>query len=316
MRIREENIRQLHLIGGRVRIMVEKSCEKIDKRLRSVEGYAAELQGSLKVVKWIGGVLTALVISILGYYFTQLNQVHRIEDSLRIVAKDERSKIEKLGESIGTEIGRLPVGSVITYSGFLREKDVTGEDGERKEYLKRKAIRTRENLEEKGWFVCDGRKMPISEYKELHDVVGLTYGVWKDNENNVVGFKLPNYQGLFFRGVDSEGENDPESQKRLSHIGEQMLGGVVGSVQGSSTALPTGERPFGVEGLQAKYWKHTRVSHPKSEISGLVKDATGIDHVRTDQEKINCPVVGGVVKGGDKETRPKNVYVYWLIKVR
>lgn len=56
-----------------------------------------------------------------------------------------------------------------------------------------------------GWIACDGRKVAISDYPELYDVIGSTFGEVSSEEKH---FFLPDLQGKFVRGWDENGKID------------------------------------------------------------------------------------------------------------
>lgn len=51
---------------------------------------------------------------------------------------------------------------------------------------------------------CDGRELLVTQYKELHGLIGNTFGGGDKT------FCLPDLQGQFIRGWDKEGNIDPE----------------------------------------------------------------------------------------------------------
>lgn len=51
----------------------------------------------------------------------------------------------------------------------------------------------------KGWLFCDGSAISRVEYKDLLDVIGLTYGIGDGDKT----FNLPDLRGVFLRGYDA-----------------------------------------------------------------------------------------------------------------
>lgn len=120
----------------------------------------------------------------------------------------------------------------------------------------------------RGWMMCDGSTIPV-EFKNLRKVCG----------NNV-----PDYRGMFLRGLNNnrnDGREDPNGKNRK-----------IGSFQGD----------------QFRAHDHTfeRFEHPTIVGSGLIK--TGITSSSVDRKH---PLTGET--GGD-ETRPRNIAVNWIIK--
>lgn len=141
---------------------------------------------------------------------------------------------------------------------------------------------TMEQLESQGWLACHGQ--PISregEYGALFSAVGISFG----DGDGVETFNLPDLRGRFVRGVDHGTERDPDAGVR---------GDKVGSVQADALKshthrlyiqeCPGGEKWWGVH---------------KAE-----KGGSDGDHSRRTQFS------------GGGETRPKNMYVNWIIKAK
>lgn len=49
-----------------------------------------------------------------------------------------------------------------------------------------------------GWLECDGRAVSRETYKDLLDVIGLTYGIGDGDKT----FNIPDLRGVFLRGID------------------------------------------------------------------------------------------------------------------
>jgi microcystin-dependent protein len=81
-------------------------------------------------------------------------------------------------------------------------------------------------VEVSGWMLCDGRYLPPSAYPELYAVLGYLYG--KRTADGA--FRLPDYRGLFLRGVDAGSGMDPNASDRVGPEGSGTSSGV-GSLQ-------------------------------------------------------------------------------------
>jgi len=66
-----------------------------------------------------------------------------------------------------------------------------------------------------GWLLCDGSEVSRDEYPRLFAAIGTAHG------GGATTFNLPDYRGMFLRGVDNGAGNDPDGENRS-----------VGSVQG------------------------------------------------------------------------------------
>jgi microcystin-dependent protein len=140
--------------------------------------------------------------------------------------------------------------------------------------------------ESAGWMLCDGRHLPIASYPELYAVIGELYGRQGD------AFRLPDYRGLFLRGVDAGSGMDPDAARRFGPLGTGTSSGI-GSLQCDSLqehvhsynavklTTPTGQ---GNAGGQVASSEKTSPPDPPARVSA--------------------------------ETRSKNISVNYLIKFR
>lgn len=151
------------------------------------------------------------------------------------------------------------------------------------------------NGRNKKWHLADDSAIPLdSAYKKI-----------VENANIAKKDRLPDLRGVFLRGMNvgrSDGKEDPEGSKR-----------VAGSFQASATKLPRSA----FTGVTNVAGKHTH-SHkaPRNYNSG------GGDHARAKPDGSSTTNPSGNHKhtvtingGGDVETRPRNVAIYFYIKV-
>jgi microcystin-dependent protein len=82
------------------------------------------------------------------------------------------------------------------------------------------------HLEVGGWMLCDGRYLSPSSFPELFAVLGYLYG----ERSTDSAFRLPDYRGLFLRGVDAGSGMDPQAAERIGPYGQGTDSGV-GSLQ-------------------------------------------------------------------------------------
>lgn len=143
-----------------------------------------------------------------------------------------------------------------------------------------------------GWLLCDGTNVQISKYRALFDVIGATFG-----GDATTNFNLPDLRGIFLRGVDTTGVLDPDHASRLSPIAgnSNTAGAVVGSRQMQSLQNHT------------HYWDRNfgQIS-PSGDALNVQLAQGGKDPDQGRQPTTNND-------GGGNETRPVNVYVYYLI---
>jgi hypothetical protein len=105
--------------------------------------------------------------------------------------------------SVTASINVLPVGTIMPFGGS--------------------GVKVAE-LKPQGWLLCDGAKVSINDYKNLHNVIGNACG------NGGGDFYLPDLRSVFLRGVDgADAKNhDPNANARTAqndggHTGNEVL---------------------------------------------------------------------------------------------
>ena len=149
----------------------------------------------------------------------------------------------------------------------------------------------------KGWLLCDGRAFKASEYKELYDVLRETHGGGYHPDHptdKVADWNIPDYRGRFLRGVSLASSRDVEKDGRPP----SLSGGTGGNVAGSIEEDAVGPLKLFVEMFSDAPGNEHRPAaggsgHPSSPTSD-----TNVVHATNTKD----------------ETRPKNIYVNWLIR--
>lgn len=162
-----------------------------------------------------------------------------------------------------------------------------------------------QKLHELGWLLCDGAtyEAKAAEYAELFAVLGNSYG----GSSGEGKFAVPDLRGRFIRGRDDgNAERDPEAPRKL------------GSQQAWATGLPTGNSKLTTDTAWADH-THAMPGMPAHDEENAA--AIGGFHAQEWSSDIQETSSGGqhghkVVGGGDAETRPPNIYVYYMIKFR
>jgi microcystin-dependent protein len=141
-----------------------------------------------------------------------------------------------------------------------------------------------------GWLLCDGRGLVISEYPELYSVIQLSFGGSRTDS-----FYLPDCRGMFIRGVDGERGKDPDKLSRTYQSPGGNTGNSVGSVESDAIRLH---------------------SHDIAKVKGT-KSLTATTVLDTNYVKIwTKPADWKTVTYGGKETRPVNLYLYYIIRFK
>jgi len=163
-----------------------------------------------------------------------------------------------------------------------------------------------------GWMLCDGRLLNRSIHAALFEAIGFAWG--GDGHSR---FNIPDLRGYFLRGVDERGvdeRKDPDSGERTENNPGGNQGPRVGTLQNHASALPTGIRQFDV----SQTGSHQHGLDFEIDAS---RDVGGVGNTVAfpypgDGPTANTRPSGQhahSLSGGDKETRPINAYVNWII---
>ncbi len=142
----------------------------------------------------------------------------------------------------------------------------------------------RGELQRQGWLICDGEEYSEEEYPELDNTIGVYYGT----PSRPRMFKVPDLRGRFVRGVDAGAGRDPDVGARSGGHETTKLGSV------QEDELRSHAHSVPVRGSQ----------HDDGQ------PACGHDQQLRTRDGYSTRGTGG------KETRPKNIYVNWIIKAK
>ncbi len=162
--------------------------------------------------------------------------------------------------------GTIPVGGIIPYAGPINGPLPNG------------------------WLLCNGIAVSRSQYAALFSVISTLYGTGDGTST----FNLPDYQGMFLRGVSAGNGTDIDFGSRTpQNYGDSSVG----------TAGPNNNNGIGTRQMDQfashthTYWQSVYVSSDGNWSGG--------DWNNSQQQ---------TQPAGGSETRPKNVYVYYLIR--
>lgn len=143
------------------------------------------------------------------------------------------------------------------------------------------------------WLECNGIHLQrLGVYKALYEAIGTAHGSGGETE-----FNLPDYRGIFLRGVDAGSERDPGANARTAPVPGGNGGDQVGSSQAWATGAPSNRFEAEVPHL------------PEGEV--MIDNISGNDAARPGETRTE-PVSSK--RGGDIETRPINIAVAWFVK--
>jgi microcystin-dependent protein len=163
-----------------------------------------------------------------------------------------------------------------------------------------------------GWLLCNGTAYSRTQYAALFAVVGTGSG----QGDGSTTFNVPNMQGVFLRGVDNGIGNDPDTASRIAPplTAGGNSGDAVGSFQadlykshnhgGSTVPSNPGSMNFTAPAVQ-------QVTAGQSM---AVNSTVGLDGVQFTGNGTTLAQQLLIPSDGGSETRPKNVYVNYIIK--
>jgi hypothetical protein len=200
-------------------------------------------------------------------WFDLVNQRLGINTSSPSSTLDVNGDVSISGAFSG--LGIVPIGSIIPYAGHDSQENP--------------AV----NLPP-GWLLCNGQTVSRSTYAALYQVISDLYG----SGDSSTTFNLPDYRGMFLRGVDAGAGNDPDSAARTAQVNQS--GG-----SGSATGKEVGSR-------QADEFANHTHFYWQAQYTGGHGEFDGSSDWNSNQTTTGS--------NGGNETRPKNVYVNYLIR--
>ena len=191
--------------------------------------------------------------------------------------KAVKAYLQKELERIQQSASMVPSGTIVPYGGLVNDS-------------------AQQTLKDKGWLVCNGQIVSRDEYRELFDAIGTAFGRGDGSST----FHLPDLRGRFVRGVDASANRDPDRGYRGASATGGNSGNAVGSVQE--------DRANSLNGV------HTTKGGAGSMGSITISDnGSRSGWIGTAGYSGDWCAMDFAKKGG--ETRPKNIYVNWIIKL-
>jgi len=146
-----------------------------------------------------------------------------------------------------------------------------------------------------GWLLCDGSEVSRDEYPRLFAAIGTAHG----GGDGATTFNLPDYRGMFLRGVDNGAGNDPDGQERpVGSIQDSAIETHGHDIDDPGHAHEIVIRNSSASGGSGRHF-HRDISNPPEETEPAT---TGIT--------VTTPTGANV----STETRPVNSAVNYIIK--
>jgi hypothetical protein len=143
-----------------------------------------------------------------------------------------------------------------------------------------------------GWLLCNGSALSRTTYASLFAAIGTAYGAG----NGSTTFNIPDFRGVFLRGVDGTAGNDPDKVTRTA----SGTGGNSGNNPGSN---------------QSDNFKEH--NHNPSNGGNFMYDNASTAPVSTNYNSTGSGILKkstSTLNAGGNETRPINIYVNYIIK--
>lgn len=152
-----------------------------------------------------------------------------------------------------------------------------------------------------GWVVCDGQLYDRTEraYVNLFDAIGVSWG--GDGGNK---FAVPDLRGMFLRGVSDNTGVDPDAVNRGKSRPDLNSSGNGGDAVGSKQNEEIRSHTHSYS--DAQFAEYNCGTPPKT-----LQGNTG----NWDYDNGRCTTEQTTAPAGGNETRPKNAYVYYIIKL-
>ncbi len=185
-----------------------------------------------------------------------------------------------------------------------------------------------------GWKLCDGASLGINEYPDLYQSIGELWGYGGDGAGGQY-FSLPDMRGRFLRGTSRGSTQDPNRDSRtpIGNGGSNQTG----SYQNNATKRPNTNFVTNTTGNH----RHLVARNQKSNGVDLTSSGHTLANSRwvgegglynthfeyefgavqgNPEPNVGKTSLAGahshtITGGGDAETRPRNVYVDYIIKL-
>lgn len=164
-----------------------------------------------------------------------------------------------------------------------------------------------------GWLLCNGAAVRDTDFPALFQAIQASHGNGQDSDFPLPGasFNLPDYRGLFLRGVNGSktgqfsDPNHTNADRSANHLGGN-IGNRVGSVQ--LDEVKTHNHPISDPGH----------AHPFDAFRTSGAGAAGQAFPNNSNGLGTGPAVTNinVLNSGGSESRSKNAYVHYIIRAR
>jgi microcystin-dependent protein len=150
-----------------------------------------------------------------------------------------------------------------------------------------------------GYLLCDGSQVSRTTYANLFSVISSAWG----NGDGSTTFHLPDFRGRFLRGVDGTAGNDPDKANRTASNTGGNTGNNVGSLQNDAISSHNHNLLF----------NNAQIGSNPGNTTTVLASQAGSNTMWTASAPNTVNTIS-IQSNGGNETRPKNVYVQYIIK--
>lgn len=187
----------------------------------------------------------------------------------------------------------VPIGTIIPFGGL-----VAGDSPDSKPAM---------IIEQSpGWLLCNGVEVSVAQFSKLHSAIGYSHGRGSGSD-----FRLPDLRGMFLRGVDRGRGTDPQAAQRIApQQGASVSdsgndGNRVGSAQLDRVGIHNHVVVDPGHSHQTGVFRHTGGPDIAGGAHGFFASDGRTSHEQTRVTTVEYP---------GPESRPKNIYVNYLIR--
>lgn len=184
----------------------------------------------------------------------------------------------------------IPVGTIVPFAGEVATADDEAW------------------LESQGWMLCDGRSLIKKSYIDLFLSTAGNFGTSGGLSGS---FNLPDLRGRFPRGVSLKSGADPDAGTRVASAAGGQIGNNTGSLQRGATAPPRNPFVTSTDGEHNHAAQHAPINNNAYAIAGSHYGLWNSGSVLTNTAGAHTHTI---TTGFDKESRPSNRYVNFIIK--
>lgn len=147
-----------------------------------------------------------------------------------------------------------------------------------------------------GYLICDGSAVSRTTYNRLFAAIGTAYGAGDGSTT----FNIPDFRGMFLRGLDGSANNDPDNSTRIVNNTGGNTGNNIGSMELDA-----------FQGHRHGVSSNAAYGGPNNTDSGSLRNGFYVATIT-----ILDPISDGTngTPRTSSETRPKNVNVNYIIK--